>query len=85
MSSGIVHFTLIMTSVLMPDLKTIRELLGLSQQELADKLNVSARTIARWEAGGVMHWIYTHRLDALVAVHQTHVEQEPHEEANRPT
>lgn len=66
------------------DLKTTRELLGLSQQELADKLNVSARTIARWEAGGVMHWIYMHRLDALVAEHHT-AQQEPHEEANRTT
>lgn len=70
------------------DLKTTRELLGLSQQELADKLNVSARTIARWEAGGVMHWIYTQRLDALVAVHQTHAQEElqnAQAEANRTT
>lgn len=32
-------------------IKTKRELLGLSQQELGDKLNVSQKTISSWESG----------------------------------
>ena len=32
------------------EIKMIRELLGLSQQELADELDVSFQTVNRWEA-----------------------------------
>jgi len=33
------------------DIKTIREKMGLTQEEIAQKLGVTWSTIARWEAG----------------------------------
>lgn len=36
------------------EVKTLRGLLGLTQQELAEKLGVSFRTIQNYEAGGVI-------------------------------
>ncbi len=33
------------------DIKVIREKLGLTQEEIAQKLGVSWGTVARWEAG----------------------------------
>lgn len=56
------------------DLKSIRQQLDLTQQALATRLGVSARTIARWESGGAMHWIYTLKLDGIIKEHQTAVE-----------
>lgn len=56
------------------DLKSIRQQLDLTQQALATRLGVSARTIARWESGGAMHWIYTRKLDGIIKEHQTAVE-----------
>jgi DNA-binding transcriptional regulator YiaG len=34
-------------------IRTLRETLGLSQQELADKLKVTSQTVSRWERGEV--------------------------------
>lgn len=34
-----------------PPMKTIRELLGLTQQEFATKLGVAVSTVSRWENG----------------------------------
>lgn len=34
------------------ELKRLRELLGYTQEMLADKLNTSARTVQNWEKGG---------------------------------
>lgn len=36
------------------EVKTLRNLLGLTQQELAEKIGVSFRTIQNYEAGGVI-------------------------------
>ena len=35
----------------MPDIKLIRGKTGLSQQQFADKLNISLRTLQNWEQG----------------------------------
>lgn len=35
----------------MPDIKSIRAKTGLSQQQFADKLNISPRTLQNWEQG----------------------------------
>ena len=35
----------------MPDIKLIRAKTGLSQQQFADKLNISSRTLQNWEQG----------------------------------
>ena len=35
----------------MPDIKLIRTKTGLSQQQFADKLNISPRTLQNWEQG----------------------------------
>ncbi len=35
----------------MPDIKLIRTKTGLSQQQFADKLNISSRTLQNWEQG----------------------------------
>ena len=35
----------------MPDIKVIRAKTGLSQQQFADKLNISPRTLQNWEQG----------------------------------
>ena len=35
----------------MPDIKSIRVKTGLSQQQFADKLNISPRTLQNWEQG----------------------------------
>ncbi|MEN2751966.1 NadS family protein [Psychrobacter sp. FBL11] len=35
----------------MPDIKLIRNKTGLSQQQFADKLNISPRTLQNWEQG----------------------------------
>ena len=35
----------------MPDIKLIRSKTGLSQQQFADKLNISSRTLQNWEQG----------------------------------
>lgn len=35
----------------MPDIKLIRGKTGLSQQQFADKLNISPRTLQNWEQG----------------------------------
>ena len=35
----------------MPDIKSIRTKTGLSQQQFADKLNISPRTLQNWEQG----------------------------------
>lgn len=58
------------------DLKQIRLSLGLTQQALATRLSVSSRTISRWESGGVMHWIYTLKLDGIIQEHHAHAEME---------
>ncbi len=34
-----------------PDIKAIRTKTGLSQQQFADKLNISSRTLQNWEQG----------------------------------
>ncbi len=35
----------------MPDIKAIRAKTGLSQQQFANKLNISSRTLQNWEQG----------------------------------
>ena len=35
----------------MPNIKLIRSKTGLSQQQFADKLNISSRTLQNWEQG----------------------------------
>ena len=47
-------------------IRNIRELLGLSQRDLALALRVSKRTIARWEAGGSVHPVYLDRMEQML-------------------
>ncbi len=47
------------------DVMTLRRRLGLSQEALAKQLGTSARTIRRWEQGGVMHLIWQERLSKM--------------------
>lgn len=54
-------------------LRVIRRGLGLTGEQLADKLSVDARTVRRWEAGSPIPkgvWV---ELDDLVSLHDRHV------------
>ena len=35
-------------------IRSAREVAGLTQQDLADKLNIGRSTVAMWETGGIM-------------------------------
>ena len=47
------------------DVKGLRQRLGLTQQELATRLDVSISTVARWEGGGKVSRLALRRLEAL--------------------